>query len=233
MSACDDLIFFDDADDWVRIANVTRTASVIAENSHTPIPAFDLGVSIDSSYVAVIASTTDKKPTWRYAGELRQTFYFAEGAGSSLLENVQTKPTPLFIEKLQVVEMEKITLGNYRLRYQPPAWFKNCTIRVYRYTGHRQNFLKDTLFDIGTIVGIEDLVNPDTEHVTLRQLYEEIQACCDYYKAEIDQIKQGLGADFNEVFRQLAEIKAIRVGDASSNRTPAQTIAVSYFTNLL
>ncbi len=233
MSACDDLIFFDDADDWVRIANVTRTASVIAENSHTPISAFDLGVSIDSSYVAVIASTTDKKHTWRYAGELRQTFYFAEGAGSSLLEKVQTEATPLFIEKLQVVEMSKITPGNFGLRYQPPAWFKNCTIRVYRYTGDKLNFVKDTLFDVGNALNINDPVDPDAEKISLRTLYEEIQACCDYFEQEIDQIKQGLGTDFNEVFRQLAEIKAIRVGDASSNRTPAQTIAVSYFTNLL
>lgn len=233
MSVCDDLIWFNEPDEWVRIVDISRQATLINEDNHIPIPAFDLGVSIDNSYVAVIATGVEVKVNWRYAGELRQSFPFPSGGGGSAPGQVQSAPTPLFINKLQIVKMENITLGNYRLRYQPPAWFRDCAIRVYRYTGVKENFVKDTLFDVGNILGIEDLVNPDAEHVTLRQLYEELQACCDYYKAEIAQIKEGLGTDFNEVFRLLAEIKAIRVGDASSNRTPSQSIALSYFTNLL
>lgn len=160
MSAGQDLIFFDTPEDWQLIVNTSFQAQIINENSHTPIPPQDLGVSLNEPYIAVVVGTGDGKPSWYFAGDIRQSYSFARGGGNAILGRVQTEPTRLALNKLQIIDTGRISPDNYGLKYHPPYWFKSATIRVYKYTGDALNFVEDTLFDIGNALGI-DPSNPN------------------------------------------------------------------------
>ena len=155
MSAGTDLIFFDNPEDWTTIVNTSRTAVVITENSHTPIPGFDLGVTINDDYIAVVAGTTSGRPSWFFAGDITQVYNFAPGGSNPVLGSIKPERTRLAINRLQLVETNRISTDPFRLQYTPPAWFKDCTIRVYKYTGDKLNFVEDTLFDIGNALGVD------------------------------------------------------------------------------
>ncbi len=155
MPAGQDLIFFGTPEDWSLIANVSKTSRTITENTHEPIAGFDLGVSLNEEYIAVIAGTTKGKSTWHFAGDIAQVYSFSPGAGNPLLGKIQPTRTRLAINRLQLVETNRISTDSFRLKYTPPAWFKNCTVRVYKYTGDKLNFVEDTLFDIGKTLGID------------------------------------------------------------------------------
>ena len=160
MPAGTDLIFFDNAEDWETVVNTSRTARIINPNSHTPIPEFDLGVELNTDYVAVVAGTTSGKSTWFFAGSVTQVYDFAPGGANPVLGKIKPKRTPLAINRLQVVETNRISTDSFRLQYSPPSWFKDCTIRVYKYTGDKLNFVEDSLFKIGNALGV-DPNNPD------------------------------------------------------------------------
>ena len=156
MSAGQDLIFFNNSEDWRVVADVTRIAEQVGENSYVPIPPIDLGVSLKCPYIAAVATTGSGKPSWQFAGDIRQVYNFVPGGSSSITGVVQSPPIRLFINKLQVVETTRISTDNFRLRYTPPFWFKDCAIRIYEYTGDALNFVEDSLFDIGNALGIDD-----------------------------------------------------------------------------
>ncbi len=158
MPAGQDLIFFDTPEDWELIVSENFQSRLVTENAHVPIPPQDLGVSLSSPYIAVIAGTAEAKPSWYFAGDIRQVYDFARGAGNPVLGSIQNEPTRLAINKLQIVDTGRISPDSYGLRYHPPYWFKSATIRVYRYIGDALNFVEDTLFDIGNALGI----NPDS-----------------------------------------------------------------------
>ncbi len=155
MPAGQDLIFFDNSEDWRIVADASRTATIINENSHTPIPPIDLGVSLFSDYIAVVATTGSGKPSWQFAGDIRQVYNFVPGGNSPVTSVLQSLPTRLFINKLQIVETNRISTDRFRLRYTPPFWFKDVAIRVYEYTGDTLNFVEDALFGIGNVLGID------------------------------------------------------------------------------
>lgn len=155
MPAGQDLIFFDNSEDWQVVANRTFRAQLVGENSHVPIPPQDLGVSLDAPYIAVIVLTEEAKASWYFAGDIRQVYDFAPGGGSSALGVVQTEPNRLALNKLQIIDTGRISPDNYRLMYQPPYWFKTAAIRVYSYVGDALNFVEDTLFSIGNALGID------------------------------------------------------------------------------
>lgn len=159
MPAGVDLIFFDDSEDWELVANESRTAIQRGENAYLPIPAFNLGVSLNTDYVAVLASTSQRKSSWVFAGDITQVYNFPKGSSNSPLGRIQPVRTRLFINRLQLIETNRVSTDNFDLRYQPPYWFRNCSIVVYKYTGDKLNFVEDTLFNIGNALGID----PNTE----------------------------------------------------------------------
>ena len=155
MPAGTDLIFFDTSKDWQVVVNTTRQAQRLPGDRFIPIPSFDLGVTLNTDYVAVIATTTEGKPSWFFAGDIVQTYRFAPGAGNSLLGSIKPERTRLAINRLQLVETNRVSTDPFGLQYTPPYWFRDCGIRVYQYTGDKLNFVEDSLFNIGNALGVD------------------------------------------------------------------------------
>ena len=154
MSACDDFLFFDAPEDWEQIASIVRQSTVVGDQSNAPIPAFDLGVNIDNQYLAVLIQTTQGKPTWRYGGDLRQVWGSPKGQQtSSNLSEILSDRETLGVNRLQIIKLKKPTSNLFNVRYYPPPWFKDVIVIAWKYTGEVDNFVKDTLFDIGNALG--------------------------------------------------------------------------------
>ena len=194
MPAGTDLIFFDNSNDWQVVADVTRKAVRVGEKSYIPIPAFDLGLSLNTDYVAVVATTGSGKPTWQFAGDINQVYNFAPGGTDSITGKIQPVCTKLFLNKLTLVETNRVSTDAFDLRYQPPYWFRDCTIRVYKYIGDKINFVEDTLFEIGNALG----TNPNTQGTTLNIQFDLIKVLIN---SKFEQLRQE-----NEEF-QLANIQ--------------------------
>lgn len=155
MPAGTDLIFFDDSDDWEVVVNINRDAQVLPGDRYVPIPAFDLGVELKSDYIAVVAGTTQGKTNWFFAGDITQVYDFAPGGSNPVLGKIKPERTRLAINRLQLVETNRVSTDSFRLQYQPPYWFRDCTIRVYKYKGEKLNFVEDSLFQIGNALGVD------------------------------------------------------------------------------
>ena len=155
MSAGTDLIFFDSSEDWQSVVNTSRDAVRLPGDRFVPIPAFDLGVTLETNYIAVIAGSTEVKSSWFFAGDIAQVYDFAPGGGNPVLGKIQPQRTRLAINRLQLVETNRVSTDPFRLNYKPPYWFKDCTIKVYAYTGDKLNFVEDSLFNIGNALGID------------------------------------------------------------------------------
>ncbi|WP_319418860.1 hypothetical protein [Pleurocapsa sp. FMAR1] len=153
MPAGQDLIFFDNSRDWQVVADVSTLAQPLPGDRFVPISPIDLGVSLLCDYIAVVATTEVGKPSWQFAGDIRQVYNFVPGGSSPVTSVLQSLPTRLFINKLQIVETNRISTDRFRLRYTPPFWFRSCAIRVYEYTGDTLNFVEDSLFNIGNALG--------------------------------------------------------------------------------
>jgi hypothetical protein len=175
VSSLDDLIKFDLPEDWALTISRSETATIIKENTHSPIPAFDLGIQTTAPYVAIVVQTTQGKVTWKYGGELRQAWSFPSGAAIGGALNVaQSKENALFLNKVQLVKLNPNSLQPCRLRYLPPYWFKDVIIFGWEYRGTIENFVKDTLFDIGNKVGIGTLNLPDNIPNTLESIKQKL-----------------------------------------------------------
>ncbi len=95
------------------------------------------------------------KPTWRYGGELRQVWNFPKGQETnSNLGKIQSSRQVLSINKLQIIKLEKPTSDTFDLRYYPPPWFRDVIVIAWKYNGEVENFVKDTLFDIGNSLSV-------------------------------------------------------------------------------
>lgn len=163
MNACNDFIQFDNSSDWERVISVTFTAVPVGQNSYIPIGQRDLGVAITEPYVVIVVQAVNAKQTWRYGGEVRQTWYFDSGAAiGSTFSAAQSKPTQLFLNKPQVIALNRNTTDTFRLYYDPPTWFKQVIVIGWKYVGKVENFISDTLFDLGNKVGIGTLNDPNS-----------------------------------------------------------------------
>ena len=194
MPAGTDLIFFDSSEDWQLVVNTNRDALPLPGDRFVPIGSFDLGVSLNTEYVAVVAGTTQGRNNWFFAGDITQVYDFPVSPGNPVLGKIKPERTRLAINRLQLIETNRVSTDNFRLQYTPPYWFRDCTIRVYKYIGDKINFVEDTLFEIGNALG----TNPNTQGTALDIQFDLIKVLIN---SKFEQLRQE-----NEEF-QLANIQ--------------------------
>lgn len=180
MSITDDFIEFDSSSDWERVIGLTFTAQPVGQDSYIPIGQKDLGIAITEPYLVIVVQPVNGKPTWRYGGEVRQTWEFPSGGATGTnFSRAQSKPVQLFVNKPQLVGFNRNTTDTYRVYYDPPTWFKQVIVIGWKYTGNIRNFVIDTLFDIGNQVGAGTFTTPTSITSLLAQqqrILEDIEA---------------------------------------------------------
>lgn len=148
MSVFDDIIDFDNSDSWERVITISKTAETnfVNPNLFTPLDNFDLGVTLNESYIAIAVQTTQGKDTWSYGGKIRQSWNFPKGneAGSTFAK-IQSPFVKLGLNLVQIVKLPKIDSDSFKLIFYPPKWFKDLIVIGWIYTGEVNNFVGDSL----------------------------------------------------------------------------------------
>ena len=208
MPAGRDLIFFDDASEWEAIVNLTRIAQTLPGDRFVPIGSFDLGVELNEEYIAVVAGTTQGRSNWFFAGDITQVYNFTPGGSNPVLGQIKPQRTRLAINRLQLVETSRVSTDSFDLRYSPPYWFKDCAIRVYRYTGDVKNFVKDSLFEIGNALGV-DPNNPSGRIVeALLALKLDLEAQFAELRERLNQDNEAADSEFAQLVERISQIDA-------------------------
>lgn len=119
---------------WVKVYDEVRAASVVVDRSFTPIPAFELGVLLESHILAVRCLSDSAKPTWRFAGKLDQRFQIGTGGAASPLPVVNASSRTMRLNKSALVQFQHLT-SSYQLVFEPAHWLKDVQLTVWEYRG--------------------------------------------------------------------------------------------------
>jgi hypothetical protein len=144
------VISLNDAAEWTLRADIDKTATSVIENGKEkffPIPGFNLGLSINSRFIAVAILINYGKPSWTWGGLLNIDFGLPFATSTPGSNGVAASET-LLVNKTRIIEANKISGASYGLFYLPPRWFRDVKIKVWQYNGTEYNFVDETLFDI-------------------------------------------------------------------------------------
>lgn len=119
---------------WQLIYNEERLAQEFNNGGFISIPAFELGFLLESHILVVMASSRNTKPTWRYAGELRQKLQMGSGGSGSTFPSPTGGRYALKLGDWSLIKFLRWT-NEYELIYLPPTWFDNVTLKIYQYLG--------------------------------------------------------------------------------------------------
>lgn len=131
--------------DWVKIADISKTAQVTGENSYIPIARFNLGVSTFSSYFAIAININEGKSTWRWGGTVGRLFPFPPNADTNPTGKFVSDERPIFISRMQFFDYPKRFSQPSDFLYQPPKWFRDVRIRVWEFAGTTVNPTQEQL----------------------------------------------------------------------------------------
>lgn len=146
---------------WSQVYDESRTAVLMAPDAYIPIPAFEVGVLIESPILAVRAFCQSAKPTWRFGGLLIQRFQIGTGGAASPLPLAEASDRALRVNRTQLIVFPKLT-ANYELLFTCPYWFPDCRLTVWEYSGVNSDTTEKLLeliqIDLNTIeVKIDNL----------------------------------------------------------------------------
>lgn len=110
--------------DWELIVNLTKNLGT----SENRVNQFNLGVRLQSKFLAVTASSSNQQASWVSAGYLSQLYN---------LPQFTAVPAPHYIalNRINLIPMSTAADFEYELVYDPLKYFDDVTIKVWQYTG--------------------------------------------------------------------------------------------------
>ena len=118
---------------WEQICNQNFVAQNQA-GGYIPIPIFELDVLVDSPVLAVNVTSTTAKNTWRFGGTLAQRYQIGSSGAASPLPYVDVATVALRVNRSRLVQFLPLD-DEYTLRYEPPTYFRDVRLRIWKYTG--------------------------------------------------------------------------------------------------
>lgn len=117
---------------WQQVYDANFTAEPVLPRGYRPIPNFTIPVEFDSHTLAIGAAAFQTKPTWNLAFWASQKISI-----SGVSQNADCNSTGI------VLGVNLITFPvlseTYFLRIRIPRWYKDMSLRVWKYTGVTHN----------------------------------------------------------------------------------------------
>lgn len=128
---------------WEQICDQTFVAQEQA-GGYIPIPIFELSTLVDSPILAVNVTSTKAKNTWKFGGILAQRYQIGSPGSVSPLPHVDVSFVSLRVNRSRLVVFEHID-DEYTLRYEPPTYFKDVRLKIWKYTGEISDSISEYL----------------------------------------------------------------------------------------
>lgn len=117
---------------WRSKAFVYRTAKTT--NGKTFIKPVDLYKTFKSEFIAVGISVSNSRENWRNGGYLAQEIRFVTGTNYANNNKAFYRLPDLLINDVTIIRVGKLA-ETYRLRYFPPNYFTDVSLKVWEYVG--------------------------------------------------------------------------------------------------
>lgn len=119
---------------WQQIYSENRNAFQVDALSYIPIPAFEVGVTLDTPVVAIRIASNKARGHWKSGGHLFQRFQLGTGGAANPLPQVDSAQIWIPINRVKLIQFDLWT-PEYSLVYLPPYWFEHVQCQIWAYTG--------------------------------------------------------------------------------------------------
>ena len=130
---------------WVEVFNKTTAAIQVTNTRHAPIPDIKAEVDIDQRILAVQVASSKAKDTWNFGGLLNQQNSSISNALSTNSQVIAKRR--LWLNQIKLLMFPEHTL-NYRISLKVPIWFKDVSLKVWKYIGFENDVTDNLLLEI-------------------------------------------------------------------------------------
>ena len=120
---------------------------VTLDNYKRYIPSFLIPGEFTSDYVAVGIEVTASGENWRFGGHIAQQFNFPS-SGFKHPGKAFYHTEDLMINDVTIINIPIVSGEPYRLRYFPPAWFKDLRFTIWEYTGESSSGIPQDALEV-------------------------------------------------------------------------------------
>lgn len=209
-------------DDWVEVAEISKTAQIIIEDSpfgqkkrRVRIPFFLLNVNINARFIAVRITSNSASPSWVAGGHIAQYYKFP---------SFNTTLNSHYV-KLNVTNLVELrTNENYScdLIFYPRSYFQDITVKVWEYVGQETAFLESMLTDIKDAIDSKN----DSDNIDL----SEILAKLDSVSTNLDDSYLDITDDVSKLVDKLTALEDVLSGIDINVLTQLKELDAGIFT---
>ena len=120
---------------------------VTLDNYKRYIPSFLIPGEFTSDFVAVGIEVTASGENWRFGGHIAQQFSFPS-SGFKHPGKAFYRTEELMINEVTIINIPIVSGEPYRLRYFPPAWFKDLRFTIWEYVGESSNDIPQDALEV-------------------------------------------------------------------------------------
>ncbi len=104
-----------------------------SEKTYRPIPTIEVPVLFEKPLVAVLATTREARPTWRFAGSALQRISTGLLGGGSPDAVISTNE--VWLGRIRALNLASNLSTTYGISYLVPRWFMDINLTFWQYTG--------------------------------------------------------------------------------------------------
>jgi hypothetical protein len=119
---------------WQQIYSENRNAVFVDADSYIPIPAFEIGVTLETPVVAIRVASNKARGWWKKGGDLFQRFQLGTGGTANPLPQVDSAQIWVPLNRVKLVRFD-LWKPEYSLVYVTPHWFEHVQCQIWAYTG--------------------------------------------------------------------------------------------------
>lgn len=120
---------------WVsRYSNSLQGAPAIVPGNYEPIPDLVIPITFTGHLLAISASSTQAKNTWKTAGWLWQRVLINIGTGATSPNATVQRKFKFYLGQLTVLTIPKLA-SDYALSVSFPHWMPQLSFEIYEYIG--------------------------------------------------------------------------------------------------
>lgn len=128
---------------WNQVYTESRTAvPATPQGAHIPIPAFEIPITMHSRVFVLKAVSTNTKPRWRFAGNLKPRV-------AAPIAGINSPPVEIASLYVQLNRTKLIVLPafltDYNLVLETAPWLKDLSITIWEYVGTIQDTTEELI----------------------------------------------------------------------------------------
>lgn len=132
-------------DNWERIFEKNVSALKITSSRHSPIPDIKADVDVDRRIVAVEVISINAKNTWKWGGFFNQEVNSVKNALG--VNSASITKRRIWLNQLNLLIFPEYTV-KYRMSFTVPDYFKDISLKVWKYIGVEVNEADNLLLEI-------------------------------------------------------------------------------------